>query len=363
MAKRSRWLVLSFVVGLGVAVGVAAIWALGYPDRPRAGEGREVAIEIEPGLSLGQVADRLADAGVIDHPALFRLYAHRRGVATDLRSGAYTLRDDLEPREVLRVLVEGVREDTTRVTIPEGHHLLEVFDAVEGAGVAPRGELEALAFDDDFLDAREIDGHSAEGYLFPDTYEFRVPTPAEDVLDRMIDRRARVWRDVRESNAEAYYDIREDVGLSDHDLVILASIVEKEAAAAEERPRVAQVFLNRLTSSRFRPRLLQTDPTIRYGCMVPKGGRPEGCRGWSSTDRLRRRQLDDADNPFNTYQHEGLPPGPIANPGRSALEAVVSPDGSDYLYFVSRNDGTHVFSRTHDEHVRAVNRYQRGGGR
>jgi UPF0755 protein len=152
--------------------------------------------------------------------------------------------------------------------------------------------------------------------------------------------------------------MRRKLGWSDRDILIMASIVEKEAAVDAERPRIAQVFINRLTSPSFTPRNLDTDPTIRYGCMIPVT-KSEGCRKWDPTQRLRRAQLDDKDNPYNTYQHEGLPPGPICNPGEAALRATVNPDGSNYFYFVGRNDGTHVFSRTRQEHERAVDEFQR----
>jgi UPF0755 protein len=151
----------------------------------------------------------------------------------------------------------------------------------------------------------------------------------------------------------------------------MASIVEKEAVDPAERPRIAQVFVNRLTSPSFRPRKLETDPTIRYGCLVPeeksppctawielctKAGKPPGC------ERLRRAQLDDKDNVYNTYQHEGLPPGPISNPGRKSIEATISPDGSDYFFFVATSKGsrTHAFARTAAEHDRNVKKYVSG---
>lgn len=358
MAKRLRWIaVLAAAVLLAGAGGT--LWLFGYPERAREGSGRRVEVTIESGASLGSVSERLHERDVIEYPRIFRLYASRRGAETKIRSGTYALRDDMRPREVLDTLIEGAPEPTTAVTIPEGSHLLEIFDLVDERGIAEREELEALAFDSEFLAARGIEGPSAEGYLFPDTYEFHAPTPPDAVLDRMIEQHRRVWKSVREANAEAFDRLRSDLGWSEREFVIMASIVEKEAVVDEERPRIAQVFINRLTLPRFRPRLLQTDPTIRYGCMVPLDGEPAGCQGWGSGDRLRGRQLDDADNPYNTYIHEGLPPGPICSPGRAALEATTAPDGSDYLYFVSRNDGSHVFSRSHAEHERAVDRYQR----
>ena len=360
MAKRSRWLSSLVVLGLLVAAGgFAAHWLRGYPERPRDGQGTVIELTIASGSSFSAVTDLLADREVIEHRALFRAYAWQRGAARQVRSGTYALRDDLSPREVLDLLVRGVPEETVAITIPEGYHLLEIFELLETRGIAEREALKTLAFDPEFLESRGIDGHSAEGYLFPDTYQFRAPTPAETVLDRLIDRHRAVWGELVEAHAASFARLQAKLEWSERDFIIMASIVEREAVSAHERPRIAQVFINRLTSPEFRPRLLQTDPTIRYGCMVPLDGLPAGCEGWTSRDRLRRRQLDDRDNPYNTYQHEGMPPGPIASPGRAALEATLAPDGSDYFYFVSRNDGTHVFSRTLTEHNRAVDRYQR----
>jgi UPF0755 protein len=358
-AKRSRWFAGFGVLTLLVAGAIGGVWVLDYPDRAQRGAGEDLEVTIAPGTSFIRISELLNERGVIEHPHVFRIYAARRGAATQVRSGTYALRDDMSPREVLDVLVRGVPDPHVSVTIPEGFHLLEIFDVLEAHGVAERAELERLAFDPAFLEARDLEGPSAEGYLFPDTYQFRVPTPADVVLDRMIARHNTVWNQLRETHAASYERLAGELGWRERDFIIMASIVEKEAVAADERPRIAQVFINRLLSPQFRPRLLQTDPTIRYGCMVPLEGLPAGCEGWTTGDRLRRKQLDDRDNPYNTYQHEGLPPGPIASPGRASLEATLAPDGSDYFYFVSRNDGTHVFSRSLRDHNRAVDRYQR----
>ena len=177
-----------------------------------------------------------------------------------------------------------------------------------------------------------------------------------------------VWNSIVNKNPKDTAKLKEKLGWSDRDILTMASIVEKEAADPKERPRIAQVFINRLTFSSFKPKRLETDPTIRYGCLVPQSKSPP-CIAWieactkqgkqAGCDRLRRAQLDDSDNPYNTYQIEGLPPGPIANPGRRSMEAVVAPDGSDYLYFVAKNEREHAFSKTFDEHKRNVDKYMK----
>lgn len=363
MSKKSFRIALIIVAAsvatLGLLAGVAAKIALDYPDRENPGAGEEVIVDIPRGLTFPQIAERLHDADVIDRPLWFRLYAMRRGVTTEVKSGKYTLRTDMTPRQLIDRLLEGVRQKTTTVTIPEGLHLRETFAIIGEAGVASAAELERLARDPAFLKGRGITGDTAEGYLFPDTYEFVVPTAPEKVLDTLIAHHRRVFEAAVKKHPESYAELKKKpLEWSDRDIVIMASIVEKEAVKPAEQPRIAQVFINRLTNPKFRPKLLQTDPTIRYGCMIPLV-KSEPCKIWDPTQRLRTKQLRDRDNPYNTYQHPGLPPGPIGNPGRGAIEATINPDGSDYYFFVSRNDGSHVFSRTKAEHDRAVDRYQR----
>jgi UPF0755 protein len=350
--------VLATLCMAGVAVAVVVKQALTYPDTPHEGSTASISVPVERGMSFPRIASLLHERGVVDKPRWFRLYAMQRGVTTKVRSGDYALRGDMTPRQVLDELLAGVEEASVRVTVPEGLHMLEIFDLIAGAGVAPADELEKLARDRDFLSAHGIDGDTADGYLFPDTYQFRVPSRPAEVLDTMIAQHRLVWDRIRREHPREMDHMRRKLGWSDRDILIMASIVEKEAAVDSERPRIAQVFINRLTSPTFTPRNLDTDPTIRYGCMIPVS-KSEGCRKWDPTQRLRRAQLDDKDNPYNTYQHEGLPPGPICNPGEAALRATVNPDGSNYFFFVARNDGTHVFSRNRQEHERAVDEFQR----
>ena len=362
MSKRSFRIALVVVISSLLLVGAIAAYmvgaALSYPTTTRPGDGRAIAVNIERGMNFPKIARLLDRQGVIDKPWWFRLYAMYRGVTTRVRSGQYTLRDDMSPEQVLDNLLAGVADVSARVTIPEGLNMLEVFALIDQAGVARAGDLEALARDGEFLSGHGIDGDSAEGYLFPETYRFRVPSSPVVVLETMIKQHRVVWDRVRRQHGQAIARLKKKLDWSDRDVLIMASIVEKEAVVANERPRIAQVFINRLVFPWFKPHKLDTDPTIRYGCTVPLR-KSAACQKWHPSRRLRRAQLDDQDNPYNTYQHEGLPPGPICNPGEASLVATVNPDRSHYLYFVSRNDGTHVFSRTRKQHQRAVNKYQR----
>lgn len=372
MSKRSFRTALAVVIGSLVIIGIVAFVliskALAYPGEANEGTGRDVEVEVKSGMTFPQVASMLADKGVIEKPTWFRLYAMWEGDTTNIKTGKYLIKDNLTPREVLAILVAGVKEVTVKVTLPEGKSMLEFFELLEAARVAKAKDLEALARDKEFLSRHAISGDSAEGYLFPDTYQFRVGEKPANVLERLIERHQEVWNALVAKHPKDTAKLKERLKWSDRDILTMASIVEKEAIDPAERPRIAQVFINRLTSPSFKPRKLQTDPTIRYGCMVPlqkssaclawhepckKAGKPMGC------DRLHRAQLDDADNPYNTYAHEGLPPGPISNPGKASIEATLSPDGSDYFYFVatSKSSRTHAFAKTVDEHERNVRKY------
>lgn len=372
MSKKAFRTALLVVLGtLAIALLVAGYygWQLyRYPETKHAGKGAEIVVKIERGMSFPQIAARLHEKRVIDRPSWFRFYAMRRGATTAVKTGEYTLRDNMKPREVLDRLIAGVPERTVKVTLPEGRNMLELFEEIEQAGVAKKLELEALARDPEFLRKHAIAGDSIDGMLFPDTYEFVVPTSPRKVLERLIEAHRRAWNQLARENAKSLAKLKQRLQWSDRDVLILASIVEKEAVDPAERPRIAQVFVNRLTSPTFKPKRLETDPTIRYGCLVSvkpstaciawnepcrKAGKPDGC------ERLRRLQLDDKDNPYNTYQHEGLPPGPIGNPGKASMQAAMKPDGSDYFYFVADSPRTHVFSKTYAEHNAAVDKYQR----
>jgi UPF0755 protein len=350
--------VLGSLVVAGIVVGVLISRVLAYPGEAHAGPGKDVELEIKSGMSFPAIASLLADRGLIRKPTWFRIYAMWEGETTSVKTGKYVIKDNLPPEQVLAILVAGVKEVTTKVTLPEGKHMLEFFELLEAAKVAKAAELEALARDKELLARHGITGDTVEGYLFPDTYEFRVREKPAFVLQRLITRHQEVWNDLLAKHSRDAARIKERLGWTDRELLIMSSIVEKEAVEPRERPRIAQVFINRLTSPSFKPRRLETDPTIRYGCMVPMQ-KSAACQQWDKRDRLHRAQLDDKDNPYNTYQHEGLPPGPIANPGKASIEAVLAPDGSDYLYFVARDARNHAFARTFAEHKRNVDKYQR----
>jgi UPF0755 protein len=362
MSKRSFRVALAVVIGSVVlVVGIAGFFvhrAFTYPDSQHEGAGRDVEVEIKTGMTFPQIATMLADKGLIARPTWFRMYAMWEGDTTNVKTGKYLIKDNLTPAQVLAILIAGVKETTTKVTLPEGKNMLEYFALLEKAKVATAKDLEALARDKDFLSKHAITGDSVDGYLFPDTYEFRVGEKPANVLDRLVAHHQEIWNDLLAKHPGDAAKLKAKLKWSDRDILTMASIVEKEAVDPAERPRIAQVFMNRLTFDNFKPHRLETDPTIRYGCEVPILKSPP-CQGWNIQDRLHSAQLHDKDNPYNTYEHEGLPPGPISNPGKRSIEAVLAPDGSDYLYFVAKDARNHVFSKTLEEHKRNVDKYQK----
>jgi UPF0755 protein len=341
-------------------VGGLAWQAIRYPDARPSGPAHEAKLTVEKGMTLDAIAKRLAAAGLIDHPSWFRFYANERGMAQKIRAGQYTLSSGMSPKELLQRLVEGVPIEEVSVTIPEGKNMLEVADRLASAGViASADEAVKLMRDAGFARTLGVPNATLEGYLYPDTYRFRAKSPADKVLAAMVKHGQEVLASLEKQHADGVAMLKRLYGFGDREIVLMASLVEKETAQPAERPRIAGVFLNRLRLPTFVPHRLETDPTIVYGCTVPVK-KSLACKQFQG--RIRKMHLTDVDNPYNTYTHEGLPPGPISNPGRAALEAVLAPDATPYLYFVSKNDGTHYFSKTRAEHEAAVNKYQRGKG-
>jgi UPF0755 protein len=233
-----------------------------------------------------------------------------------------------------------------KITVPEGFTVRQIAELFAEKGVSRADDVPALEADDAFKKGLGIpaDGDSnhrqgLEGYLFPDTYQYIWSDTERDIVEMMVKRFFEIYDAGMRSR-------QNELGMSMREILTLASIIEKETGAPQERPHIAVVFYNRLRKGMR----LQSDPTVIYGL----GERYAG--------NLTRRDLDEA-TPYNTYQIPALPPGPICNPGKAALEAALWPAASDDLYFVSRNDGTHEFSADYTAHVRAVNRYQRGAGR
>jgi UPF0755 protein len=290
---------------------------------------------VERGHGLRQVANALEARGLVRDADALVLLARLRGPAAVVKAGEYEVSPGWSSAEILDHLVAG-RVRTYRAVLPEGIRATEIAERLGEAGLADRDAFLRIVRDERFAHSLGVPAPTLEGYLYPETYELPRDLEAGELARILVEQFNAAWLEI-EPQARV-------LELSKHEIVTLASIVEKETASSEERPLIAAVFLNRLR----RGMRLETDPTVIYGIEDFDGN-------------LRRRHLLDASNPYNTYRIAGLPPGPIASPGVDALRAVVRPADTDYLYFVSKNDGTHHFSKTYREHVNAVNRYQKSG--
>jgi UPF0755 protein len=301
--------------------------------QPRADQGADELFEVRHGDSLRAIATRLEQQGLVRDAGATTWWARLRGKAEELHVGEYWLSAAMSPGEIIERIASG-RVATWEVVIPEGLTAAQIGAKLAERGLVDEREFAAAVADPELAHSLGIPARSLEGYLFPETYRLPRGRSGADVARLLVEQFKAAWREVA--------PLAERRGLSMHEVVTLASIVEKETGAPDERPLIASVFTNRLR----RNMRLESDPTVIYGVSGFDGN-------------LRRSDLDDAANAYNTYQHYGLPPGPIANPGIDALRAVIEPAQSELLYFVSRNDGTHKFSATYREHSDAVERYQR----
>lgn len=297
--------------------------------------GQEVIVTVPKGASLSQVASVLQEKGIISNRLVFKIVGLIRGEQAKIKAGDYALKTGSDAGEVLDLLISG-KTLMVSFTVPEGYNIFQMADLLQKRGIMSRAQFLKMSQDPAMIKELGLEGATLEGFLFPDTYSFRPSekTNGEQIVQAMVKRFWEVYdRDVRSS--------AEQNGWTPFQVVTLASLIEKEARASEH-DLVSCVFHNRLKKHMK----LQSDPTVIYG-VKPMGS------------KITRADLN-RDHSYNTYVHAGLPPGPIANPGKASLIAAVHPADKPYLYFVARNDGTHQFSTTLREHNNAVNTYQRG---
>lgn len=325
---------LSRRVRAGIAVVAIGITALLF----RGGEGEPVWIEIPSGSSSPQVAQILEEHDVVGSARSFHIYARLVRADRELKAGTYEMRTGSSVRAALRVLRRGEVE-TVPVTIPEGLAVWQLAPLLVNITATPEPEIVEALRDPALADRLGVPGPTVEGYLFPDTYRFARGVSIETVAGAMVDRYVAVWTDERRAALA-------ERGLSEREIVTLASIVQTEARQVDEMPRIAGVYQNRIRDGW----LLQADPTVIYAL----GGYRE---------RLLFAAIDSvADSPYNTYTQPGLPPGPIAAPGVLAIDAALSPESHDYWFFVAAPDGSHVFTQTLDEHNAAIQEVRRVDG-
>jgi UPF0755 protein len=295
-------------------------------------EERPVLFEIAPGERFKQVTERLYQSGIISDARRFKILAYIKKADTQFKAGEYRLTAAMTPLEVIHHLVHG-RIVIRSLTIPEGYSLVQIAAEFERAGLTDTAHFIDLATRPETPKAFDLEAQTLEGYLFPDTYYFSRNDSAETVIARMVQR-------FKEQLPPGWRERAAELGLSLHQLVTLASIIEKETGAPAERPLVASVFHNRLKNNMR----MDSDPTVIYGLPEFDGN-------------LTRRHLT-TPTPYNTYVIKGLPPGPIANPGREAIEAALYPAQTDFLFFVARKDRTHQFSTNLQDHNQAVREHQ-----
>ncbi len=320
-----------FLIALG---GLAWLYAdiMTYAQHTVEGDGVEKIMLIHPGETFSEITRHLNQTGIVTQPLKFRLYARLKGDDNRLKAGEYSISTNMSPARVLATLVSG-KVRLHRLTVPEGLTLRQMATLVAEAQLCSAPEFLKLAFDAALAEQLDIPAANLEGYLFPDTYFFPKDVTPRKIITTLFARFQAVFTPQWQARAKS-------IGLTVHQAVTLASIIEKETGAAFERPLIASVFHNRLKKGMR----LESDPTVIYGIKDFDGN-------------LTRKHLAEK-TPYNTYQIKGLPPGPIASPGTAALKAVLFPADTKFFFFVAKKDGTHQFSTNLKDHWRAVRKYQ-----
>lgn len=335
--RRRTALALVFVVVFffGIPALVAGLLSVRIGEPYQNYEGREQFVEVPMGAGTAEIGRRLVDAGVVGDRLTFRFAVLWAARGRTLKAGEYRFDKPLAATAVVDRLARGdvyVR----RITFPEGLTILEMARIYQTRGLGQESDFRAAAARAELIRDLDPAARDLEGYLYPETYALPRGTPAATLVATMVERFKASYDESLRARAQA-------AGLTTREVVTLASLVEKETAKGEERPLVAAVYRNRLKIGMG----MQADPTVVYA--LQKAGRYDG--------NIRRDDLA-FDSPYNTYRYAGLPPGPIAAPSRSSLAAVVAPANAPYLYFVSRNDGSHAFAATLPEHNRNVQKFQ-----
>ena len=325
------------VASIAVAV-VVTLTFFGYQlfKKPVSEDNTEILFDVNPGATLNQIANSLQEKKLIRNAKSFSLYVKAKGKANKLQVGEYALSASMTPDEIITKIVAG-KTVTRNLTIAEGLNIFDIAELIEKNGIGTKEEFLKIVNDRIFIKSiLNEDLTTLEGYLFPETYKVGKFDGLKSVVTQMVMRFLTVWKEIESEAKNSKWSRKQ--------IITFASIVEKETGAAFERPLVASVFHNRLN----RKMRLQTDPTVLYGKAVKQG---------TMSKNITRNDLQ-TPTPYNTYTISGLPPTPISNPGKDAILATLKPAATNYLFFVSKNDGTHVFSENLQQHNRAVQQFQ-----
>ncbi|MCH8932215.1 MAG: endolytic transglycosylase MltG [Nitrospinae bacterium] len=325
---------LTVILAVMLVMGVIfAALLYQYATTPASASQDGQVVEIKPGMTLKQVAHFLADKELLSEPSTFMLYTYLQGEQNHIQAGEYRFSPSMPPRDILEALTSGMAVLYT-VTIPEGYRITDIAGLLEAKGLVDKPAFIEATRNRELLESLHIPSGSLEGYLYPETYKFSKAGGARRIVQTLLDTfKERVLQPERVQQAEA-------MQFTFHEIITLASLIEKETGLGKERKLISSVFHNRL-AKKMR---LQTDPTVIYAMVNFDGN-------------IRKKDLS-IDSPYNTYKHFGLPPGPIASPGLESIQAALDPEETDFLYFVSRKDGSHQFSTNYKDHVRAVQKYQ-----
>ncbi len=348
--NRTKSILTWVFVVLGALVAAAASYLLVvYPASPGPGKGSDVELVIAPEASRSDVIAQLESLGLVKSRRLFAFYATL--TAAKFAPGRHLLTDEVSPGELVHRLERLEGGTRAKVTIPEGWNRFEIAKRLHALGVCSSAAFLEATTDPVLLRELAIDAETAEGWLFPATYELAKDSDARDVVRRLKVEMDRRFAALEQAHRLGLGQLESSLGWTKKEILTLASMVEKEAAVDDERPVIASVFLNRLRDPSFKRKVLQCDPTAGYGCLALKDRVP-ACAGYAG--KVTHAINFDPMNAYSTYVHEGLPPGPIANPGTKSIQAVLAPSSTKYLYFVAREGRRHTFSESLDDHNTAV---------
>ncbi len=340
-----KWTLGIAVVFLAVTVGV--MFGV-YPNGAGSGNGLPVLVDVDH-ESAESLADKLQKAGLINSTRYFKWYVRLTGGTGSIVNGPHLLTNDASPRELMHRL-ERRGASHVKVVVPEGWTRFDIAKRLDASTVCTTRAFLKASEDPKLLAELHVVGPSAEGYLFPATYDLELDSDATDLVKQMVHLFDKRYAALEEKHDAGLKDLSDSLGWGKREIVILASMIEKEAAVDDERAVIASVFLNRLRDPSFLPKkMLQSDPTAGYGCLV---GSSLACASYNG--KITHDINVDEANAYSTYVHPDLPPGPIANPGAKSIEAVMSPALTHYFFFVAKGGGRHTFSETLGSHNAAV---------